>query len=672
MENSSKKIYQWLIKIFIVSISIAFLLEFGIYNFQHWKSYSYKEIHSAQITLGPGLQKVNHLQYKVSNNQAYIEISNINAPVKNLFIDIEPVENTNNSSLDVQLQCTDASSENYYSLNPTEIVSNVPASKFKYLQLSGSSKKIRINLLNCNNKIIKINKIRINSRIPLTVKFKRLLIIFVIALFVCLFVSNSLLYKIPLNLSHRKQLIFLYTIIAIEIISCIFIAYYTRPDWQHTTWPASNQYNELAKSLVHGHPYLEINPPKFLAKMKNPYDTTARSILSSKTSESYVTDYAYYHGKYYSYFGVLPALLFFVPHYLITGNDMPTWVPVLFCVCLFAIVCFWFVYTVAKRYFKNTSFGIFILLSLVMFLASSQITYTLASADVYVMPIVLALLLDLTGITCWLHASDNERNIQKRWLIAGAISIALVLGCRPQLAIALLFAFPIFWKEIKEKEFFSKKGLFNTLCIFIPVILIGLGIMGYNYWRFQNPFDFGATYNLTGFDMTHVNKSPSKLFLGYFCYFIQPFNVINHFPFMKTPFQIMKLTSDFQGKIINEEFLGSFFSLNPIAISVFWIFSMRKAMRSQQTYALAISSLIAALLVISVDILMVGITQRYICDFGMFIMICDIVFLFTILDKAYQGQIFRQILSVIVVFRFYVFSSIIYPYLRLEHVATQE
>jgi hypothetical protein len=475
MENESKKLIQWLLKSFIISISIALIFELGIYNFQHWESHSYKEVHSPHITLGTGLQKVNHSQYKVSNDQAYIEISNINAPVKNLFIDIEAVENTNNPSLDIQLQCTDASSENYYSLNPTEIISNISTSKYKYLRLSGNSKKIRINLLNCNNKIIKINNIRINSEIPLNINIKRLLFIFALVFFVCLFASNSLLYEIPLNLSHRKQRTFLYIIIAVEIISCIFIAYYTRPDWQHTTWPASNQYNEIAKSLVHGHPYLEIKPPKFLAKMKNPYDATARTVLSKRTGESYVTDYAYYHGKYYSYFGVLPALLFFIPHYLITEKYMPTWIPVLLCVCLFAIVCFWFVYTVAKKYFKSTSFGAFILLSLIMFLASSQITYTLASADVYVMPIVLALLLDLTGITCWLHASDHKGNIQKKWLISGAISIALVLGCRPQLAIALLFAFPIFWKEIKEREFFSKKGLFNTLCVFIPVIIVSLG-----------------------------------------------------------------------------------------------------------------------------------------------------------------------------------------------------
>jgi hypothetical protein len=457
MENSLKKIYQWIIKCFIISIGIAFILEFGIYNFQHWKSYSYKEVHSAYLTLGSGLQKVDHSQYKVINDQSYIEISNINASVKNLFIDIDPVENTNNPSLNIQLQCTDASSENYYTLNPTELVSNVPTSKYKYLRLSGNSKKIRINLLNCRSKIIKINNIRINSKIPLTIKIKRLLLIFVIVFFVCLFVSNSLLYKIPLNLHHRKQRIFLYLITAIEIISCVFIAYYTRPDWQHTAWPASNQYNEIAKSLVHGHPYLEIKPPKFLAKMKNPYDASTRDALSKKSGEAYVADYAYYHGKYYSYFGVLPALLFFVPHYLITGNDMPTWVPVLLCVCLFAVVCFWFVYTVARKYFKNTSFGVFILLSLVMFLASSQITYILSSADVYVMPIVLALLLDLTGITCWLHASNNDGNIQKKWLILGAISIALVIGCRPQLAIALLFAFPIFWKEIKAKHFFLER-----------------------------------------------------------------------------------------------------------------------------------------------------------------------------------------------------------------------
>ena len=45
--------------------------------------------------------------------------------------------------------------------------------------------------------------------------------------------------------------------------------------------------------------------------------------------------------------------------------------------------------------------------------------------------------------------------------IPGAVSIALVMGCRPQLAIAVLFAFPIFWRQIREGLFFTAKGLKN-------------------------------------------------------------------------------------------------------------------------------------------------------------------------------------------------------------------
>jgi hypothetical protein len=197
---------------------------------------------------------------------------------------------------------------------------------------------------------------------------------------------------------------------------------------------------------------------------------------------------------------------------------------------------------------------------------------------------------------------------------------------------------------------------------------VGLGIMGYNYWRFQNPFDFGATYNLTGFDMTHVNKSPVKLLLGYFSYFIQPFNVINHFPFMKVSIPLMNFISNYQGKIINEEFLGSFFSLNLIALTVFWLFSIKETMKIQETYDLAICSFLAAFLVISVDILIVGITQRYLCDFGLFVMISDILFLLTVLDKTYHKRFFKQVLSVIIVLSF---LCIIINYLSLFAIGTR-
>ena len=121
---------------------------------------------------------------------------------------------------------------------------------------------------------------------------------------------------------------------------------------------------------------------------------------------------------------------------------------------------------------------------------------------IYSVPLALGLTLDLLGISFWLSAAQPDGSVKKSCLIAGAACIALTVGCRPQLAIVTLFAFPIFWKEIKERKFFSVKGMGNTLSVILPFLVIDTALLYYNIVRFGSPLNFGATYNLTGFDMT--------------------------------------------------------------------------------------------------------------------------------------------------------------------------
>ena len=109
----------------------------------------------------------------------------------------------------------------------------------------------------------------------------------------------------------------------------------------------------------------------------------------------------------------------------------------------------------------------------------------------------------LFGLGMWLSSCNTGSLI--RWkMVAGSVSIALIIGCRPQLVLIFILAVPIFWNEtIKERLFFSKKGILNTVLVMLPFIIVGVAMMAYNAARFHSPFDFGANYNLTGNDMTH-------------------------------------------------------------------------------------------------------------------------------------------------------------------------
>jgi hypothetical protein len=239
---------------------------------------------------------------------------------------------------------------------------------------------------------------------------------------------------------------------------------------------------------------------------------------------------------------------------------------------------------------------------------------------------------------------SDAHSLKKRYLIAGAIAIALIIGCRPHLTIVLFLIFPIFGKECLRKEFFSKEGIANTLCIIIPFLITGTGIMAYNYVRFGSPLDFGATYNLTGVDMTHRGIVPDRIFLGLWEYLFQPLSVSAKFPYVSAVAPHMGLATDYQGQVINEPLLGGFFAFNLVGLYVLRLKANRETLKQKRLYAFAVTSLIFALVVVSIDIQMVGMTLRYLSDFSYFIMMSVVVIILAECEKSQSQSAFRIIL----------------------------
>jgi hypothetical protein len=69
----------------------------------------------------------------------------------------------------------------------------------------------------------------------------------------------------------------------------------------------------------------------------------------------------------------------------------------------------------------------------------------------------------------------------------------------------------------------------------MPILLIGFGLMLYNYLRFDNPFEFGLHYQLTG---NQQHTMPRMLSLDYVwfnfrVYFLQPIHWCGYFPYVK-------------------------------------------------------------------------------------------------------------------------------------------
>ena len=448
--------------------------------------------------------------------------------------------------------------------------------------------------------------------------------------------GGALVYSESMRLDTTWKKVGLAAFVGLHIILILVISQLIEPNVSvqesidEDTWSAHGEYIELVEALAKGQFYLDREPPQSLENASNPYDPGERNqTVLADANENFAWDYAYFEGKYYCYFGPIPALVFFLPYYWLTGTICKIWDVVTFCSILLCITSFALMHVIGRRCFKNLSYGLFLLMSSFYFWGSATI-YLIYFGCTYSLPIITALLFGTVGLTLWLNARKDGK-LRKGYLFGGALSIALIIGCRPQLAIILFLAFPIFWKEIvEERVFFSKKGLVNTLMVIIPFLIIGFAMMGYNYARFHSPFDFGANYNLTSNDMAHRGFVFDRFFLGIFCYLLEPINLTAKFPFMHT----VSTANDYLGFTSTEPMYGGFFILNSLALCSLLVFKLKKGLKEHKIYALTVSVLAMGVIILLCDIQMSGITQRYMSDFGWLLVLSAAIILFLLEELA--------------------------------------
>jgi tetratricopeptide (TPR) repeat protein len=143
-------------------------------------------------------------------------------------------------------------------------------------------------------------------------------------------------------------------------------------------------------------------------------------------------------------------------------------------------------------------------------------------------------MLALAGIWCALH--DSKRQIL--WLLLGSLAYGLAIGSRPSAlfgAIILLLPVAQAWRAATEPGLRWRAGLFLVAALG-PLMLIGFGLMLYNFLRFDNPFEFGWRYML-GLPTSQSAGSQFDLrFFGYnfWYYYFEPMKWSGHFPFLET------------------------------------------------------------------------------------------------------------------------------------------
>ena len=371
------------------------------------------------------------------------------------------------------------------------------------------------------------------------------------------------------------------------------------------------QYGALAHSLLNGRLDLEKDPPAAMQTMENPYDTAARQ----QAAPDALWDVAYYGGRYYVYFGLVPCLLFQLPFELLTGvQDLPPSLPMILLSWLLILACFGCVKQAMRRWFPKASAAAYLLVSTGM-AAGSQIYYLLLRPSVYEYAILAGAAFVLLGLWQWLAAANTP--VEKRARLAahlalGSLCMALVAGCRPQMVLFAVLALPIFWRRyLREKRLFTRAGVGEALAFLLPFAAVAALLMWYNAARFGSPFDFGANYNLTSNDMTRRGFSVGRIAPAVCTFLFGVPGVSTVFPYLSAT----RMQTNYMGLTITELFYGGAFACLPLLWGLTVLPLARGRLgQKRDLRALLGLTLTAALVLVVLDCQMAGVLYRYQSD----------------------------------------------------------
>ncbi len=631
IKNNTKSSHIYKILIFL---AVSVLIEIFICNFNFLRTLSYKptEIPTNNIKTNMDLKN----EKTVDNS--YIEILGINKEIKNIFIDIDYY-----GKYDIQTYATDQGNKLYFQLPDREVNNAIEKSKYMTLNLNGKSEKIKFIFSFTGNQYFHINKITINSNIPLLFNIARCFLIFLIIIFIYFLRSKSSWYKIKLSDFKYKSLLLILLIIfnisAFSIIGYKAIESYNKGEL--------DTYNILAKSIKEGKFYFKDtnNSEEILNKMENPYDTFLREKIFKKENRSYLWDKVFFKGKYYVYYGVVPAVLFYIPYNLIFNYYLSTSFICFLCIIATIIFSSILLYQMVRKFYKNCSIGVFTLLNLLLVYCIGLI-HLMNYPDQYALPIITGLMFSFLGLNLWCSILKSNKLIKTK-MFFGSLSLALVAGCRPQLVLCSILIIPIllsFYKDNKTK--FKKQDYVKYLIsIAIPYVLIASLLMYYNCVRFGSPFDFGSNYNLTTNDLTARGFKLSRIPLGLAMYLFNPMNFKNIFPYIT----VTTLNTNYMG-LTNYEttFGGLFFTTIIYAINLF-LPKFKKIINNKVTYFSCWLMVILAFVIVILDTQMGGISTRYISDFIWLFGLSSTLIILSIENINFKyKEIFHKILFILI------------------------
>ena len=627
------------------AILVILILELSIFNMNSYRlvfgDFEHLKYTVQNIKIEDGLTQEDGKYITTKEITKKVEIDNINKEIGTIKLNIDT-----NRPIEYKIYYTDETSAEYRDLPSKTLVNEIENSESIPTYLSGTSKKILVELKIPANTTFKIDSIELNSNIEFNFNIVRVLLLF-LGWFFLYAMKNFEEFNIPYTKKNKLQLL---VIIYVTLLA-IWLVYWITDTSLIKTEDKTNDYitpymGQAVDMVLDGKVYLEQEPSKELMNLSNPYDNTLRNA----ENVDYVWDMAYYNGKYYVYFGILPVLTVMAPYKFITGDYMELNTVVFIFATLTIIFIMKSIMLIFRRWFKDVPFK-FLILFFVAVISGGIIMWICRRPITYEVAIISGYYLVIQGIFFILKTIEKQK-VNYIYMCLACLSLALAVACRPNLLIASLLIVPvllkIFINNIKNRENILK----NILVVAIPYGIVGISLMLYNYVRFDNIFEFGAQYQITVNDMRNLGNRIMTIPIGLISYLFKIPTIISQFPFA----QISYDTITFYGYYWSSAMAGGIFILSPICFALFLIPKIRNKINKELFFVIIMLSLVGIIICI-LDIVLGGNSQRYAADYAWMFLFAGMMTIMAIYQIIKNEKIKHYIYKVTLVL--VVFSGII-------------
>ena len=329
--------------------------------------------------------------------------------------------------------------------------------------------------------------------------------------------------------STTSRVATLLTIVSMVPVLVIYAWLISAGTW--TQWAGHwYAYDQLATAFGHGQLALLTKPDAALLALSNPYDPIARQNVP------FLRDYSLYQGRYYLYFGPVPALILVLAK-AITGASIGDQYITFASVAGIFIVLSLLIIRIRSIFFPGSAPWT-LMPTLVTIGLMAPWPWLLTTPSIYTAALAAGQFFFLAGILLAWEALRHAPVSRVRLLAAGLL-FAGAFGSRislivPGCFVAGVIALSLFLRSRRPSTPRST-SLQAGVCFATPLVLALAALAWYNWARFGSFMEAGFMYQLGGiFKWKHIGQFvwPGYVGQNFYNYFLNPPIVKYTFPYI--------------------------------------------------------------------------------------------------------------------------------------------